>query len=671
MKYTSSFVSVAIAGLLLASTLTSTPATAAAPIERLRADAVGDVEVTYNPVTGTPSFILGQLPFAKMGVSTTDSPTAAASATLSRYASLLGINQVSSDLQMKDVSTDEFAITHVTLQQVYQGVKVFGAYVSVHLRNGDAVEAITNGYVPNLKIANVKPSIAAAQALALAQKALPSGSAQGDPQLVVYPSLTRAPEGVAVSSELAWVIELTSDSAPARNDYVVDAHTGGLVDVIELLADARSRKTYSAEGAQSLPGKLKRSEGEAAVSDKDVDNAHDFAGATYDYYFNTFQRDSFDNKGATLISTAHYGKNYKNAFWNGTQMVYGDGFPVKDVAAHELTHAVTEKSVPGGLEYKWQSGALNESISDIFGTMVDREDWLMGEDLPKSVLGGKDAIRDLSNPKRLGQPDNASGWVKTCSDNQGVHTNSGIPNKAYYNIATKIGKDKAEKIFYRALTVYFRTQSSMEDARAAALKAATDLYTQTSTEYAEVDAGFKAVGLDGKWNPPENDCTCAITTSLADSSALPNVVQAMDIAATLYRFRSDVMDASVGGERLRGVYEQYSGRASSLLLQDAALRQQAAAWLQQVAPGLGQLAAGAGSAVVVTQDDVNNTVTLLSKLAANDRANNGGGLASTIETELARVDTQKLVGMTYSQAWAYVNSTATLSNRVFLPITIR
>jgi Zn-dependent metalloprotease len=154
-------------------------------------------------------------------------------------------------------------------------------------------------------------------------------------------------------------------------------------------------------------------------------------------------------------------------------MVYGDGFPVKDVTAHELTHAVTERTA--NLEYRWQSGALNESISDIFGAMVDRDDWLMGEDLP---IG---AIRDMDNPGAFGQPGNV-------------------------NVATSIGKGDAERIFYRALTVYLQPQSTLEDSRAAALQAAEDLFGVGSTQAQAVNTGFGAVGLTGTFSPPANSC---------------------------------------------------------------------------------------------------------------------------------------------------------------------
>jgi Zn-dependent metalloprotease len=179
-------------------------------------------------------------------------------------------------------------------------------------------------------------------------------------------------------------------------------------------------------------------------------------------------------------------------------MVYGDGYAVKDVAAHEMTHAVTEYAAK--LEYRWQSGALNESFSDIFAAMVDRGDWLIGEDLPHGP------IRNMENPEQFNHPGHTDDWRAMCGDNEGVHINSGIHNKAFVNVAEAIGKDRAELIFYRALTVYLGTQSSFEDARSAALQSAADLFGEGGKDYEAVEKGFADVGVDGSFDPGSGGC---------------------------------------------------------------------------------------------------------------------------------------------------------------------
>lgn len=436
------------------------------------------------------------------------------------------------------------------------------------------------------------------------------------------------------------------------------------------LRSGRYRETYDANHTYSLPGTLVRSEGDGPIGDQDVDNAHDFAGTTYDYYYDTHSRNSYDDQGATIVSTANYGRSYMNAFWNGEQVVYGDEFPVRDIVAHELTHAVTEHSA--NLEYRWQSGALNESFSDIFGAMVDRDDWLMGEDLPPNVLGGREAVRDLSDPPRFGQPDHTDDWVETCSDNEGVHTNSGIPNKAYYNIATAVGKDKAERIFYRVLVTYLQPTSSLEDARAAALQAAQDLYGSGSAEYNAVENGFNAVGLDGVWNPAPNDCTCAASTVLSDEEVYPDRASALQVATTLYRVRDQLLSTTPTGQHYRALYEQYTGRINALLLRDAQLRATGGQILQRVTPGLGQLNEGGGDEEVVTQEMVSEVLAYLQRLIDEARANGDEELAQTIEREMARIDWDHLIGMTFEEAWAYIRSRITVHPYpIYLPVVLK
>jgi hypothetical protein len=513
--------------------------------------------------------------------------------------------------------------------------------------------------IPAIRLESVQARVGAQQAVENARLALPGSLLEAPARLVIYPGRSADPGAAA---RLVWLVALRDDSLPARSLYVIDAIDGVILDVLDRLYESRNRLTYNANNGTSLPGTLARSEGQGPVGDADIDAAHDFAGETYDYYFNTHGRDSYDNAGATLVSTANYGSNYANAFWNGVQMVYGDGFAVEDVVGHELTHAVTERTA--NLEYRWQSGALNESFSDIFGAMIDREDWLMGEDLPPEAIGGLDAIRDMADPARLNQPAHTADWVQTCSDNEGVHINSGIFNKAYYNIATAITKDKAELVFYRALTVYLGVSSSMEDGRAAALQAASDLYGGASPEYSGVQSGFNAVGLDGVWQPPANSCTCAAATALADPG-----LSTLQTAGSLYRLRDRVLDASPAGEHYRRLYETHTGRISALLLAEGDLRRRGGALLAELAPSLAAFSAGEDREDILTAGQVAAVQAYLRALAAADRERSGGALAEVIEREMARIDWPRLVGMSYAQAWEYIR--AVIEGRViYLPVLV-
>jgi len=490
---------------------TPQPADIASLVSGLTQAAQESLAVNYSPVTGRPSFVRGRIPIAVTGVLPTDTSTAVVFGFMRRYAALFGTDSAGQDLRLVTSRVDELGMRHMTLQQVHGGVDVYGATYSVHLsRQGAGIVAVISSAVPDLRVPSTQPAISEDSARAVARSLLLRGTAVSS-RVAVYTGRRHGE-----SANLAWVVEVLGeaierdtiagadgdtlpDAVPARRDVIIDAARGRPLAMFDRLYTARNRQTHDANHGSTLPGTLARAEGAGPVGIADVDSAHTFVGNTYDYYSATYGRDSYDNAGATLTTTVRFGNNYQNAFWNGAQMVFGDGFAVRDVTAHELTHAVTERTA--NLEYRWQSGALNESLSDIFGAMVDRDDWLMGEDLP---IG---AIRDMANPGAEGQPGHTSGWVATCSDNEGVHTNSGIPSKAFVNIATAIGKGDAERIFYRALTVYLQPQSTLEDARAAALQSAQDLFGDPSTQLQAVTSGFAAVGLNGSFQPPVNNCS--------------------------------------------------------------------------------------------------------------------------------------------------------------------
>jgi len=283
----------------------------------------------------------------------------------------------------------------------------------------------------------------------------------------------------------------------------------------------KRRDVFDAQKKTRLPGKLVREEGSAPSQDLAVDEAYDGAGSTYDFYLEIHERNSIDGKGMRIDSTVHYDTNYDNAFWNGAQMVYGDGdqklfarFTASlDVIGHELTHGVTAHEA--NLSYQDQPGALNESFSDVFGSLVKQHrrletatqaDWLIGAELLLPQVQGS-ALRSMKEPGTayddpvLGkdpQPSTMEGYVVTSEDDGGVHINSGIPNHAFYLAAVAIegfAWEKAGKIWYEALTNRLKADSDFADCADQTIAAASDLFGKNGFEERAVREAWKAVGV--------------------------------------------------------------------------------------------------------------------------------------------------------------------------------
>jgi Zn-dependent metalloprotease len=285
----------------------------------------------------------------------------------------------------------------------------------------------------------------------------------------------------------------------------------------------KRRTAYDAKNGTKLPGTLVRGEGSKPSSDVAINEAYDYAGNTYDFYQQVFARNSVDNHGMRLDSSVHYRRQFNNAFWNGMQMVYGDGDGVifvhftscLDVIGHELTHGVTQFT--SALEYEAQSGALNEHFSDVMGSLVKqwklkqtaaKADWLIGKGLFAPGVKGV-ALRSMkapgtayNDPKTLGrdpQPAHMKDYVDTDQDNGGVHINSGIPNKAFYNAAVTLGGnawEKAGKIWFTAFTLKLGPAAQFADAANATYEAAGELFGMGNAEQIAVGAAWKNVGVN-------------------------------------------------------------------------------------------------------------------------------------------------------------------------------
>jgi Zn-dependent metalloprotease len=281
------------------------------------------------------------------------------------------------------------------------------------------------------------------------------------------------------------------------------------------------RTISDAQGLESLPGVVVRREGDAPTGDVAADEAYDGLGATYELFAQVFDRASIDGAGLPLLATVHYGQLYDNAFWDGDQMVFGDGdgqvfgrFTASlSVIGHELSHGVTQYTAD--LEYEGQSGALNESLSDVFGALVEQHSrgqssaeasWLIGEGLFTDQVEGN-ALRSMKAPGTaydddvLGkdpQPAHMDDFVETDDDNGGVHLNSGIPNHAFYLVATALGGnawDQAGPIWYDTVTGGLSSTATFADFAAATATNAAARFGDGSPEHAAVSDAWSTVGL--------------------------------------------------------------------------------------------------------------------------------------------------------------------------------
>ncbi|WP_000730955.1 M4 family metallopeptidase [Bacillus cereus] len=456
----------------------------------------------------------------------------------------------------------ESGTTHVKLVEKHNNIPVYGSDQTVTLDKENNVKAFFGQVIPNLEDKNIPAfaSISAEQAETIAK-------ADIEKEIGKVKNYDGVKKDLFVYEKdgnyyLAYLVKASiSKPAPGYWHYFVDATNGNVIEKynavdnvtgfgygvlggrqsFEIAKDTKTGEfnlfdgkrgqgihTFDAENMNedwfNLFSQWLGYTGEEVKSkspffeDKAAVDAHVNAGKVYDYYKKTFNRNSFDDKGAKLISTVHVGESWNNAAWNGIQMMYGDGdgktfIPLSaglDVIGHELTHAVTENTA--NLVYKDEPGALNESLSDIMGVMVEKKSWDLGADIYTPGKPG-DALRSLKDPASIpnplkpgeGYPDHYNKRYIGTKDNGGVHINSSINNKAaylvseggtHYNVkVTGVGREATEKIYYRALTKYLTANSDFKMMRQAALQSAEDLYGKNSKAVQAVTKAYDAVGV--------------------------------------------------------------------------------------------------------------------------------------------------------------------------------
>ncbi|MGZ8219010.1 M4 family metallopeptidase [Methylomagnum sp.] len=541
-------------------------------IARLRARLGAELEIRGIEQTGTPRQMRGAIlePASSLGATQKGRDEKTARAFLRNQKDLLRLDNPDTEMKLLNHKEDELYRRHLRYEQRFKNLPVWPAELLVHIDPSGNVDALDGAYVPTPRNTETNPVVSEAAAIARARREVKGGDGAtvGQPELIVYAPGDRTPRlawklTLAVSATARWLVvidALNGATLKAYNQVMEQGASGSgwdtlgivrplnlwqqgatffMVDTTKPMYNPTSTPPSVVRGGiQVLDAKNQPATDDPSGSLSDirtdyVSSASLTAGwlpdavsaaynlsETYDYFRNRFGRESLLGISSTLFAVVRYGKGYDNAFWDGQAMVFGDKEPFAaalDVVAHELTHGVT--SHEANLEYVDQSGALNEAMSDIFGTAVEAynrggTDWLIGDML-------KEPIRDMRNPSRLEiccgrfYPSKMSDLILPTDslldlisgrDNGGVHFNSSIINHAFYLLAEglsgAIGMVDAERIFYRALTTHLVKNSQFVDARRATILSAEELFGTDSAQAKQTAAAFDAVEIFGGNSTP-------------------------------------------------------------------------------------------------------------------------------------------------------------------------
>ena len=535
------FVPVVLSSVLALSSFSAVNVLAASPDQPGKA---------WKETSSVPIFVKEKFAEKQVG-----NAAANALAYLKKNEKRIGLANPDKNLKVKNVQEDSLGMKHVRFNQTVKGIPVEGAEVVVHYNGQDELVSVNGSHVPEAAAGMDTTAAVSEQAAVQAAKQAVDAPAQleADPsaELVIYPF-----EG---DNHLAYKVNVNFLGEKPGNWFAfVDAKSGKVIDQYNTLMHTDNHHESVGTGVLGAQRKIHTtrtqlpkqgtifslsdtshaglkgiftydaqdgkifSNNSASWKDdyqRPAVDAHYNSEVVYDYYLEEHGRNSLDDKGMAIVSYVHYGDNYNNAFWNGQQMTYGDGdgsymVPLSaglDVAAHEMTHGVITNSA--NLQYRFQSGALNESFADIFGALIDSEDWELGEDImgPGAKADGRTSLRSLSDPSKYpvkvdyipygngegNYPSHMDEYydLPRSLDNGGVHINSSITNHAAYLIGEKIGKEKLGQIFYRALTVYLTPTSNFSDARRAIVQSAADIYGEASAEAKAAAEGFDSVGI--------------------------------------------------------------------------------------------------------------------------------------------------------------------------------
>jgi Zn-dependent metalloprotease len=691
-----------LVGMGSAGAATSTqPATVSlAPIshaaeQRLRRDAAPGtrLSVSVDPNTRLIDSATAHIPLGTLGISPAEAPIVKAKSVLAHYGDLFGVSEPS-ELGEPQVLTDPVTkvASSVYFTQMVDGVPVYGNGIGVHFsRNGRSLDFINGSFVPDVSPANATAKLNSARAVSIAKAALPAGKLVHPPHLEVYAG-TQAHQ-FGPTARLAWFVWLTAGPLRASNEYVIDATTGSILDALVKSFNSEDRKIYSAEETTELLRTLVRKEGEEPSKDAEVNNLYSHLGEAFKFFAQLeeggegegggYHWEGYNGQGEPEIGTVHY-KGANIAEWDGAlQEVYfgNGGAKESDVVAHEYADGVTEASAKE--ENKGQSGALAEGWADAMGKAAEsyekvrvklekHETPTKEEEEPSSWIYGKEfgTPRNLKEPKEYEElkghpdPETLTKYVSTCEDNEGVHENSTILSHAFYLLAMKSRVMEASKVFFLMQVDYLGKErmATLEDAADAAISAAEYIRGPKSVLAEETKEAFEKVGLNGRTEPTEPDCTkgpvkCTMDTVLQAQEPEHGMASTLSMLATLYRARGALAQSSAAGRHFMPLYEANMGRITELVSRDPTLEATAVTGLEQVSPALNALSEGEGQKFKLTKSEMAEIKASLERLAQDDRLFSGGGsLALLIERELKWLRLPSYAGMTYKKGFARLNA---------------
>jgi len=462
---------------------------------------------------------------------------------LNNYQQLLLTQNAQAEWRLSHLEKDALGRTNVRFSQMYEGLEVFPAELSVHVNKDGAVDLLDGVFIPTPEIVDLQPKIEADRAVAKGVAGIPGGfkGKVSNTSLIIHAPIEGEPK-------LAWKFDL--ELGLTQNwMVVVDAVNGDVLKQInrcctvnvsgsgtDLGGVTRTLNVWSASGVYYLLDTSKPmfnpATGEGIITVLDAQNRtldqlldgpsmtvvpslnflnwgnpHAVSAAynlssVYDYYLSQYGRDSYNGSKSNLVAVVNVAQ-FPNAVWTGNGMIFGNADKYAgslDVAAHEVTHGVVRSvGAIGVLHYSSQSGALNEAFADIFGELAEAwkfggNDWIIGTQLNTKV-------RNMIDPSQFGQPSKFSQYVPLpeTNDQGGVHTYSGIINRAFYLLAeglpNAVGKTKAGQIFYRCLTQHMKPLSQFVDARLGCITAAETLFGVDSVEAIKTAEAFDSVEI--------------------------------------------------------------------------------------------------------------------------------------------------------------------------------